>query len=63
MIKEVGENTKGSSSIRLKNTTKRRVELLGDLGDTWDSLLNDMAEYIEAHLDDWFEDEEEGEAS
>jgi hypothetical protein len=62
MIKEVGETTKNSSSIRIKNTTKRRVEKLGDLGDTWDTLLNDMASYIEDNLEDWFEEEEDPES-
>lgn len=60
MVKESSVDDKIGTTIRLKKATKRRVERLGDLGDTWDTLLNDMAEYIEAHLEDWFDEEEEG---
>lgn len=50
--------TKTDTTIRLKKTTKRRVEMLGDLSDTWDSLLNDMAEFIENRQEEWWEEEE-----
>jgi hypothetical protein len=59
MVKEIEETARNSTTIRLEKSTKRRVEKLGDLGDTWDTLLNDMAEFIEDHEEEWFTDEEE----
>lgn len=48
-----------STTVRLNGSTKRRVERLGDAGDTWDSLLNDMCDFIEDREDEWWEEEEE----
>lgn len=61
MIKEIEETDRTGTTIRLQKSTKRRVEKLGDLGDTWDTLLNDMAEFIEDHEEEWFSDDDEEE--
>jgi hypothetical protein len=47
------------TTIRLWKSTKKRVEKLGDFGQSWDDLLIDMADFIEDHEDEWFSEEEE----
>jgi len=49
----------GSLTIRISNRTKKRVEKLGTFGQSWDDLLNDMAEFIEENEEAWLEGEEE----
>ena len=52
------EEGKGSLTIRLSATTRKRVERLGDFGQSWDDLLNDIVDFIEDHEEEWFEEEE-----
>lgn len=47
------------TTVRVNKSTVKRIQKLGDLSDSWDSLLNAMADYIEDHQEDWWEEEEE----
>jgi hypothetical protein len=49
------------TTIRLSKKTKKRVEKLGDFGQSWDDLLNDMADFIEDREEEWVEEEEQEE--
>ena len=49
---------KDETTVRLSKTTKKRVEKLGDFGQSWDDLLNDMADFIEENEEEWFSEEE-----
>ena len=49
------------TTVRLSKKTKKRVEKLGQFGQSWDDLLNDMCEFIEANEEEWFEEDEEEE--
>lgn len=53
--------TEAQTTVRLKKSTVKRIQRLGDLSDSWDTLLNAMADYIEEHEDDWWEEDEEDE--
>jgi hypothetical protein len=46
------------TTVRLSKKTKKRVEKLGDFGQSWDDLLNDMADFIEENEEEWFSEEE-----
>lgn len=46
------------TTLRVKKSTAERLQKLGDLSDTYDTLLNAMADYIEDHENDWWEEEE-----
>lgn len=45
--------------VRLKRSTAKRVQKLGDLSDTWDSLLNALADFAEAQQDQWWEEHDD----
>ena len=46
------------TTVRINRKTKKRVERLGAMGQSWDELLNDMVDFIEENEDEWFEEEE-----
>jgi hypothetical protein len=56
MVEE--QEGKGSLTIRLSARTRKRVERLGDFGQSWGDLLNDIVDFIEDHEEEWFEEEE-----
>jgi hypothetical protein len=49
----------GSLTIRISNTTKKRVQKIGAFGQSWDELLNEMVDFIEDHEEEWYEEEGE----
>lgn len=51
---------KEDTTIKVSKQTVKRLQKLGSFGDSWNDLLNEMAEFIEDHEDEWFEEEEEG---
>lgn len=46
------------TTVRISRKTKKRVERLGVMGQSWDELLNDMVDFIEENEEEWFEEEE-----
>ena len=46
------------TTVRINRKTKKRVERLGVMGQSWDELLNEMAQFIEDNEEEWFEEEE-----
>jgi hypothetical protein len=49
------------TSIRIEKKIAKRVKKFGLFGQSWDDLLNDVADFIEEHMDDWVNREDDDE--
>jgi hypothetical protein len=57
----ISSEADGHLVIKISNITRRKLEKLGVFGQSWNVLLNDMADFIMDHEDEWFSEEEEEE--
>jgi hypothetical protein len=47
--------------IKINDRTRKKLESLGEFGQSWNELLNEMADFVLEHEDEWWgNDEEEG---
>jgi hypothetical protein len=49
------------TSIRVTKKTFQRLKKFGVFGQSWEGLLNDMADFIEEHEEEWEENQEDEE--
>jgi hypothetical protein len=44
--------------VKISDTTRKKLESLGEFGQSWNELLNEMADFVLERDDEWWRNEE-----